>query len=542
MAAPADDEKESTTADAPVDADDARARAGVAAPADAHADLEFPGDATPPVDPKEADAEAARVADAVARNRRATAAAAIVGFVVATAVFFGIAYAFPDSERGFSLVFVALSAGAFAGLGVWALGRSKAPVFDPGALPPDAPVDAETRRYEERGRAHDRQTRRALGLGGATFFLAGPVALYAWSRHLEALNETRSYFERESIGAGRSLGVLVVAAMLGALVTRLLRPRIDVLSELGGVPASGATPSETRGPALSKADVAELRAVAHEVRAQQRRDALAHGGAVIGFLVTAPLVLFVLDWLGRSADPYERSSFDGAQLLLACLAGGAVAYGISRAAGKATTVSTGEHVAPPDRGRDWFAQALGTTRSITLEVPGDFEALLGRSFGVAVNRWTLVDAGGAQLAEASEDELPLLRRFLPFRPRTISVRDLDRTPLVLTRPGGPVERSFRLVADGAPAGTIGANLLGTLILCDASGAERFRVRRSWLSRRSRVVLSAGKEVARIEWPRPGFFATFLDRPGLVVGVPDGASLADRRLLLAAGLVLDLDHA
>lgn len=494
-----------------------------------HDDLEFPGDAPPPpLDPAEAAKEAALVAEAVARNRVAAGRGAVVGFLVATLVFFGIAYAFPESERGLSLVVVALSAGAFAALGTWALLRAKAPAFDPGLLPPDAPADAETRRIEARARAHERRTAIAFALGAATFFVTGPAVLLGWSAHLESLNEGLSYWEpRASIGTGRGLFVLAVAAALGALVVALVRPRVDPLAELGGLSAADATRARKAGapPALSGADLAELRAIAREVRAQQRRDALSHRGAVVVFFVVAPIVA----WLG-------------AGLLFATLAGAAAAFGFARLFGHGGAPKLDEPVAMPDRGRDWFRTSLASARTVTLEVPGGLESMLARALHVAENRWALVTSEGALLAEAREDELPLLERLLPFRPRTISVRDGERAPLALSRSGRPFAETWGLAADGAPAGRIETSLFGALVLRDAAGAERYRLRRSWLDRRSWIVLAGGKEVARLEWPSPGFFALRFDRPGLVVGIPEGASAEERVLLLCAGLVLDLDRA
>lgn len=492
-------------------------------------DLEFPGDVPPPIDPREADAEAARVADALARNRVATARAVIVGFIVATAVFFGVAYAFPESERGFSLLAIALGAGAFVGVGVWALSRSKAPVFDPGPLPADAPVDQETRRIEARAREHDRRNRIALALGAAAFVLAGPVVLYLWSQHLEALNEARLmsddfysvYTPREEVGNGRGLLVLFGAAIFGAFVTWVLRPKVDVLSELGG-----ATVEREGAPAsLSKVELAELRAIAAEVRAKQRREAFAHGGSVVVFVLVVGAVYLL-----------------GFGVLLGAIVGAVASAGFHRLASGSGGAPKLDALEIPDRGRDWFADTVATTRSITFEVPGDLEALLGRMVGVAVNRWTLVDGTGAALAEVNEVALPFLERLRPARPRRIEVRDLDRTPLVLRRAGGLFEGDWKLDADGAPAGSIVASFFGHLVLRDAAGKERLAIRRSFFGGRSRPIVRDGTEIGRVEWPRRGVFSTRLDRPGLVVDLPEGTPIEERRLLLAAGLVLDLDRA
>jgi hypothetical protein len=490
----------------------------------------------PAARPDDGDEEAARIADAIARNRRALGLGVVVAFVLASATFFGIGYGFPDAELGFGALAASLGLGAFAGMVVWLIARARTPVFERLSSGPAAPADAETRALEERARRHDARNRLALGVAGLVFLLVGPVALAAWSAHLDALNETRSYFERESIGMGTGSLVLAFALALAGLAWWLLRAKVDVLLELGG----SAPDAPARDVAASKEDLAELRRIGDEVRATQRREAVARIGTVAAGVGVAGAVIVAFDraYAAMGSGAYDDALVVGRfELFVAVGLGAAAALFASRVLGG--TPAPAPLVARREDERDWFHDTLSTTGTLTLQAPHDLEAVIARWLGLATNRWSLPDGSGAAFCEASEVEAPLLRRFLPLRGRSIEVRDLDRTPMKLARDAGWGD--WRVIADGEKVGTLAPRFFGGLTVRDASGAERMRVRRALLSRNRHHVTRDGAEIARIVRPRRGFFASSLEVPGLSVELPRDATLADRRLLLAAALVLDLDR-
>jgi len=515
-------------------------------------DLTFPDERAVPdaqvMSEADADAEAAQLVESIERNRRAVARGVIAGFVVASITFFAIAYAFPNVDRDLVLTAMSLGVGAFVGLGVWATGRSKKLVLEPVAGPTETP-DASTRDVEAKGRAYRQRTTRALLAGAASFFAAGPMVLFFWSRHLEAENELRSWYGREEIGAGRSLMVLFAAGALGALVTYLMRPRIDVLAELGGIDGTAST--REAGTPLSAAELADLRAVAG---AERRRQMVRHAWAVpcaprrnAAALRDVPGVHSSREMREGAVQIAAGVSFvaaaaavvmAGGGALLAALAGLGAAVVVHRMLDARGATDKGGDLADTLEG---FGATLATTGSITLEGSTGLEASLGRMLGVTMNRWTLTDGGGAALASASEIELPLWRRWLPFRTRTLAVRCVDGRPLELTRPGTPFADAWTVRCDGVAGGTLRHGFFGTLVASDAGGAERFVVKRMWLSRWSRVVTRQGQAPSRITWRRPGWLSSALDHPGLQIELPRDATIADRRLLLAAGLVLDLDR-
>jgi hypothetical protein len=486
-------------------------------------------------DAEAADAEVARITAAIAQNRRAVAAGAITAFAVASAVFWAIAYGFPDSDLGLPVLAAALGTGAFLGLVVWMVLRARAPVFERVTSAPEA-TDAETRALEEKARAHDRKNRIAVTISGALFAVLGPGALYAYDAHLEALNRTRDYWEREEIGFGTGTLILAAAAAVAALAWWMLRAKVDVLASLGGsdsrsvpepaIPGKAPSPEELERQRREDAEqLADLKKTAAEVRASQRREMLAHAGSVAAFFVACGIVLFL----------------DGGVVLGAIVGGGAALF-VNR-------LATPRPPAPPpvrpvrEGERDWFKETMSTTGTLVLQVPADLGSFVLRGLGMATNQWSVLDGGSGFVCEVAEVELPFFRRLVPGHARTIEVRDVDRTPMVLKRPFSLFGGDWEVTADGAKLGTIAQRFFGGLELREASGVVRLRVRRSWLSRRVWIASDArGTEKSRIERARPSFFATAMEVPGLHVGLPRDAGLDDRRLLLAAALVLDLDRA
>ncbi|MDQ3033443.1 MAG: hypothetical protein M3Y87_13575 [Myxococcota bacterium] len=493
----------------------------------------------------DADREAARITRAIAVHRRAAAAGVLTWFGVATAAFFGFGYGFPDAELGFGALAASLGLGAFCGVAVWTIARARTPVFDRLSSTPDAPADAETRALEDRARRHEARNRLALAVAAIVFFAVAGGGLVAWSAHLDALNETREYWSRESLGIGDVTLALGSALALAALAWWLLRAKVDVLLELGGVAPTSAPGADAP---VSAEDLSELRRIGDEVRRAQRREALGRVGATIAGVGTASAVLFVIDRAYEAANGASRYGDDllrigGSELLVSCGLGAAAALLVTRIADREQPAETPAS-ATERRGddRDWFAETLETTGALTLRAPGDLGSLIARFFGVATNRWSLLDGGGAAFCEAAEIDLPLAQRWVPLRGRTIEIRDLDRTPMRLVRRAGWAG-AWEIVAEGVAIGSASAGLFGAIVLRDRAGHERLRARRSWWNRRRHVVTRDGAELTRIVRARRSLFASVLeDASGSRIELPGEATLDDRRLLLAAALLVDLDRA
>jgi hypothetical protein len=192
--------------------------------------------------------------------------------------------------------------------------------------------------------------------------------------------------------------------------------------------------------------------------------------------------------------------------------------------------------------RDWFAETLATTGRIEIQQGVDLAGAYLGFFGP--RKYDLLDGSGAQLATVKESG-GWAARLLPDRWRALEleVLDVDRRVLVLRRPvslfGGRCE-----VLDGKTGETIGAlhrAPIGRAFCLETTTAPALEVRGALWPRRLFRISRGGVEVGALRKHRRGWLAARHEPDRFELELPKESTPAERRLLLAAALWIDVVH-